>query len=103
MSFKFITSDNQSNIYAVSNSGDLLYYRDEARNGTPRWSFNGVGQKIHTGWDNYLRVFSGGEGIIYAVARNGDLLYFRDKARDGTRQWFRNGQGKKIAEGWDLF
>jgi len=50
MSFKFVTSDNQSIIYAVIDGGDLLYYRDEARNGTARWSFGGTGQKIGNGW-----------------------------------------------------
>ena len=34
MSFKFVTADDQSNIYAIPDNGDLLYYRDEARDGT---------------------------------------------------------------------
>ena len=34
MSFKFVTADDQSNIYAVPDNGDLLCYRDEARDGT---------------------------------------------------------------------
>jgi hypothetical protein len=34
MSFKFVTSDDQSNIYAAPDNGDILYYRDEARDGT---------------------------------------------------------------------
>jgi hypothetical protein len=28
----------------------LLYYRDEARNGTFGWSFNGIGQQVGSGW-----------------------------------------------------
>jgi hypothetical protein len=102
-SFLKIFSGGDGIIYAIASNGDLLYYRDEARDGTPRWSFGGEGQKIGTGWGDYLHVFSGDGGVIYAIALNGDLLYFRDKARDGTKQWFRNGKGKKINNGWDLF
>src|SRR5262249_36596522 len=36
--------------YAITASGDLLYYCDQTRNGTFGWAFNGTGQKIGTGW-----------------------------------------------------
>lgn len=101
--FSKVFSGGDGIIYAIASTGDLLYFRDEARDGTPRWSFGGEGQKIHTGWSDYLHVFSGGEGVIYAIAPNGDLLYFKDKARNGTRRWFRDGKGKKIGDGWNIF
>ncbi len=103
MSFKFVTSDAQSNIYTVTDTGDLLYYRDEARNGTSQRSYGGAGQKIGEGWGDFLHVFSGGDGIIYAIASNGDLLYYRDEARNGTSQWSYGGVGQKIGEGWGDF
>src|SRR6266571_1700551 len=103
MSFKFVTSDAQSNIYTVTDTGDLLYYRDEARNGTSQRSYGGAGQKIGEGWGDFLHVFSGGDGIIYAIASNGDLLYYRDEARNGTSQWSYGGVGQKIGEGWAFF
>jgi hypothetical protein len=103
MSFKFITSDNQSNIYAVSNGGDLLYYRDQARNGTSQWAFGGVGQTIGSEWGHFLRLFSGDAGILYAIAPNGNLLYFRDEARNGTAQWAFGGIGQKISSGWGAY
>ena len=46
VSFRFVTADDQGHLYAVTATGDLLYYRDEARDGTSRWSFGGVGQAI---------------------------------------------------------
>ena len=49
MSFKFVTADDQSNIYAVPDNSDLLYYRDEARDGTAQWAFDGTGQKLGSG------------------------------------------------------
>ena len=103
MSIKFVTSDNQGIIYTVTDTGDLLYYRDEARDGTVRWSFDGAGQKIGSGWGHFLDVFSGDDGIIYAIASNGDLLYYRDDARNGTSNWAFGGAGQKLASGWDAF
>jgi hypothetical protein len=96
-------SDDQSNIYAVTEEGDLLYYRDDARDGTVRWAYDGVGQKISTGWGDFLHVFSGGNGIIYAAAPNGDLFYYRDEARDGTAQLANGGVGQKIGSRWCHF
>jgi hypothetical protein len=103
MSIKFVTSDNQGIIYTVTDTGDLLYYKDEARDGTVRWSFDGAGQKIGSGWDSFLNVFSGDDGIIYAIASNGDLLYYRDDARNGAGNWAFGGAGQKLAGGWDAF
>jgi N,N-dimethylformamidase len=103
MSFKFVTSDNQSNVYAVTEGGDLLYYRDEARDGTSRWANGGTGQKIAGDWGHFLHVFAGDDGIIYTVAPNGNLLFFRDEARNGTSQWANGGIGQKIGDGWNSF
>jgi hypothetical protein len=101
--FRFVTSDEQSNIYAVTEDGDLLYYRDEARDGTVQWAYEGIGQKIAAGWGDFRHVFAGGDGIIYAVVQNGDLLYFRDEARNGTAQWAYDGVGQKIGANWDNY
>src|SRR3954469_12140143 len=56
MSFRFITGDDQGNIYAVTEHGDLVYYRDKARNGTRSWAYGGVGQRIGTGWGDFVQV-----------------------------------------------
>jgi hypothetical protein len=101
--FKFVLADLDGNIYAVNDTGDLLYYHDQARNGTANWAFGGVGQKIGSGWADFLQVFSGGNGIIYAIAQNGDLLYYRDLARNGTVNWAYGGTGQKIGSGWQNF
>ena len=66
MSFRFVTGDNNGVIYAVTDDGDLLYYRDLARDGTAQWANGGGGQKIGSGWQNFLTVFCGGDGVIYA-------------------------------------
>ncbi|MFJ7685973.1 tachylectin-related carbohydrate-binding protein [Peribacillus butanolivorans] len=98
--FRHVFSDGNGanrNIYAVAQNGDLLYYRDEMPAvHQHQWAYGGIGQKIGTGWGNFVHVFSGGDGIIYAVAQNGDLLYYRDLARDGTSRWANDGVGQII-------
>jgi hypothetical protein len=96
-----VISGGDGIIYAIDAAGDLLYYRDEARNGNGVWSFGGRGQRIGSGWNRMRRVFSGGDGIIYAVNANNDLLYFRDEARNGTSRWSFGGVGQRIGVGWD--
>ena len=103
MSFRFVTADDDGRLYAVSATGDLLFYRDEARDGTSRWSFGGVGQVIGNGWGSFRQVFSGGDGIIYAVSATGDLLFYRDEARDGTSRWSFGGVGQVIGTSWNGF
>ena len=51
----------------MSPEGNLLFYRDLARNGTELWA----GPSIigHGGWDAFKFLFSGGDGIIYAVTK----------------------------------
>ncbi|MFN0146864.1 MAG: N,N-dimethylformamidase beta subunit family domain-containing protein [Dehalococcoidia bacterium] len=102
MAFRFLTGDTDGVIYAGGAQGDLVFYKDEARNGTPRWANSGSGAVIGNGWDAFTHVFTAGNGIIYAVAHNGDLLYFRDVARDGTSRWS-NSSGQRIGSGWQDF
>src|SRR3954466_12284271 len=96
MSYKLITSDYEGHIYVVAENGDLLFYHDEARNGTSQWAYGGEAQKIGSGWGNFRRIFAAESGIIYAIAQNGDLFYYRDEARNGTLQWSYGGAGQKI-------
>jgi hypothetical protein len=88
-------------IYVVTNEGDLFWYKDLARDGSPSetWANGGAPRKIGTGW-HFPLVFSGGNGVIYAITRDGDLLWYRDQARDGTVNWAFDGAGQKVAHGW---
>ena len=98
MGLVHILGNENGVIYVVTPSGDLLFYKDLAQDGTENWAGNGV--KIGgPGWDSFLQVFSGGDGIIYAVTPSGDLLFYKDLARDGTENWA--GNGVKIGgPGW---
>jgi N,N-dimethylformamidase len=103
LSFRFVTSDDEGNVYAVTDHGELLYYRDTTRNGTGSWADGGMGRPIGRGWEEFLEVFSGGDGILYAVRENGDLLYYRDLARNGQARWAFGGVGQKIGSGFASF
>ena len=63
-------------------TGQLLFYRDGTRDGTG--DVNTPGVIGLGGWQEFLHLFSGGEGILYAVNTAGQLLFYRDWRRDGT-------------------
>lgn len=91
-------------IYAIDidagGNGRLLYFKDLARNGNEHWA-GGVKVLANGGWEDYTRVFSGGDGILYAIGTNGDLYFFRDEARDGSVRWSFGGVPQKIGSGWN--
>jgi hypothetical protein len=103
MAFHFLTGDTDGVVYAGGPDGSLVFYKDEARDGTPRWANAGSGQVIGTGWTDFNNVFTAAKGILYAIAPNGDLLFFRDLGRDGTNNWANNGDAQRIGVGWDVF
>ena len=81
MSFRDITTD-QSNFYAIANSGELFWYKDLKRDGTngpnaeTGWDPRS-GSQIGVGWQMFSQVFSGGDGIIYGIKPTGELLWYK--------------------------
>ncbi len=45
-----ILGDENGVIYVVKPSGDLLWYKDLAQDGTSRWANAGQGVRIGQGW-----------------------------------------------------
>ena len=82
-SFRTVTGDTDGTIYAVEKSGNLLWYKDLARDGTTNFAPNN-GVVIATGWDVFNRVIHGGNGVLYAIDAIGNLHWFKDTHRDGT-------------------
>ncbi len=83
----------------AATGGELMWYRHVRRDeGTFEWEGP---KKVGTGWGDFTRVFSGGDGIIYAVQENGELLWYRHVGQaDGTFKW----EGpKKVGTGWGDF
>ena len=103
MSFTFLTGDTDGVVYVGAPDGSLIFYKDEARDGTPRWANAGSGQVIGSGWENFPKAFTAGDGVIYATAPNGDLLFFQDLARDGNSDWAHAGTAQRIGVGWEGF
>lgn len=63
-------------------AGELLYFRDAARNGTGRVANPAVIGL--SGWQAYTGLFGGGNGLIYAIDAQGRLLLHHDRMQDGT-------------------
>jgi N,N-dimethylformamidase beta subunit-like protein/tachylectin len=100
-------------IYAIRPTGELLYYKDVARNGTngpngtSGWGTNS-GHQIGAGWNNFRLVFSGGGGVLYGVTPAGTLHYYKDVFRNGTNAangstGWGTGSGNQIGAGWQNF
>jgi len=94
--------------------GHLLWYRHDGRgDGSFSWT-SGSGNKVGNGWNNFLKVFSGGDGVIYAIEHagldprtgqrlGGHLLWYRHDGRsDGSFTWA-GGTGAKVGNGWANF
>src|SRR5262245_31759608 len=105
--FRHVFSGGDGTIYTIKGTGELLWYKDDNKDGTSGWHA-GSGNQIGVGWDQFKHVFSGGDGIIYAVKPTGELVWYRDLKGDGT-----NGaraetgwdpkSGSQIGVGWDQF
>lgn len=98
-------------IHGVAPNGNLLWYRYQGngeadRSGSLGWdprSSNPIGN----GWNTFLHLLGGGDGVILGVHQNGDLLWYRydgDATADpsGTRGWDANS-GNPIGNGWQSF
>jgi M6 family metalloprotease-like protein len=101
MGLPILTGSESGCIYVVTTDGDLLWYRDAHRNGTPGWAPNS-GNRIGSGWQDFRLVFGGADGVIYGIKNNGDLLWYRDMHRDGTPGWAPSS-GNRIGSGWQDF
>ena len=96
---RHVFSDELGNIYAVTFDGDLLWYGDVNRDGTPGWA-QGSGNRVGNGWQEEVRhAFSGGDGIIYAIDFDGFLFWYKDENRNGTAGWAARS-GSRIGSMW---
>ena len=90
-------------LYAVKSTGELLWIHYDSAGGGLRWT-----QIDSGGWDEFIHLIAGDDGILYAVRPNGDLLWYQDTRRDGSngadgsRGWHPRS-GSKIGAGWNQF
>ena len=106
--FASVFSGGDGILYAVTKSGRLLWYKHLGfEDGTDKWlTTRDPKGYIGEGWgeDNFVQVFSGGNGILYAVNKNGHLLWYKHRGfEDGTDRWLTTRDPKGyIGEGWGL-
>ena len=100
-------------IYAITQTGELDYYRDTSRNGTSAAAGGLVGPfPVGNGFQSMHHVFGGAinssvypNGVVYAISASYDLLWYRDTLQNGT-----NGYGgslgwlgaNKVGSGWNF-
>ena len=89
--FLHVVSGGGGVIYAVAEKGDLLWYRDDARDGSngpsgaTGWA-PGSGSRVGRDWDGFLHIFAGSAGVLYACQAwnfGPILLRYRDELGDG--------------------
>jgi Tachylectin/Astacin (Peptidase family M12A) len=95
-------SDVYGGGYIPASGGQLKWYRHIGQaDGTFRWAA-GSGNVIGTGWGNFKKLFSGGDGVIYAVDENDQLKWYRHDGRaNGTFTWG-PGSGNVVGAGWSF-
>ena len=111
--FSIVFAGGNGILYAIRESGELLWYQDTLRDGsngaagTRGWAPRS-GSQIGSGWNVFQTVFYGGAGVIYAIKETGELLWYRDTARDGSNagrpdHGWAAGSGSQIGAGWGNF
>ena len=96
---RLVCSGGGGIIYGIKDNGDLFFYRDANRNGTPGWAA-GSGNRIGNSWQAMRLVWADADGSIYAAHDNGDLVWYRDALRNGSPGWAA-GSGNRIGSGWN--
>jgi hypothetical protein len=91
-------------IFAITGSGNLLWYKDLNFNGTggANWDPHS-GSQIGAGWSQFPTVIGGGDGVIYAVTSDGRLIWYRYTGTAGEVSWANNANGRQIGTGWNAF
>lgn len=106
--FVDVFSGGQGVIYAVRQDGALVWYRHvnyatgvdapamQARQPgavslgrvTPGKAIWEGPKVVGSGWQNFRKIFSPGDGFIYAINANGEMLwYFHEGFQDGSPKW----------------
>jgi hypothetical protein len=105
--FKRVFSGGAGVIYALTDTGDLLWYRHDGRvDGSQTWASNS-GAKVGTGW-TVDQIFSAGNGVIYIINSASELIWFRHTGfTDGSPNWLNpEAHGTRVGTGWlvkDIF
>ncbi|ULH15009.1 hypothetical protein MF271_13720 [Deinococcus sp. KNUC1210] len=100
-------------IYAITPNGDLKWYKHTANltggglQDAGSWNASS-GKTVGIGWNEFVKVFSGGNGVIYGILPNGDLKWYRHTAYltggglQDAGSW-NPTSGKTVGIGWNGF
>ncbi len=92
-------------IYGIGNDGSLNWYKKTNIQSSDKvWENGGAAKKVGQGWQNFVKVFSGGNGVIYAIKSDGSLYWYKHLGySNGAWSWANGGVGKKIGSGWNMY
>ncbi|MEP6633165.1 MAG: tachylectin-related carbohydrate-binding protein [Luteimonas sp.] len=88
-------------IYTIAGDGNLKWTRHNAFMTGAAVGTSGAWESrkdVGTGWNNFERVFSTGNGIVYAVTHDGKLMWYHHKGyQDGRFAW---DAPQPVGTGW---
>lgn len=93
-----IAATDEGGIYAVENTGRLLYYKHEGHM-TGERSYSVTGRELMRFAEVPLHFTYGGDGLFYYVRPNGELWVTRDANLDGSSM----NEGNRIGSNWGAF
>lgn len=93
-----IAATDEGGVYAVENTGRLLYYKHEGHL-TGERSYSVTGRELMRFADVPLHFTYGGDGLFYYVRPNGELWVTRDANLDGSPM----AEGNCIGSNWNAF
>ncbi|HNC94838.1 MAG TPA: tachylectin-related carbohydrate-binding protein [Myxococcota bacterium] len=99
-------ASNEGVLYRVMADGTLYWYQDRGHAGSGEgWSNGGVGILIGGGWDQYVGIMAGDDGVLYGLSPGGDLYWFRHAshtsvATTGRPDWQHGGASVLVKSGW---
>ena len=99
--FVFSSGDGEGVIYVVRQDGRLGWYRITGYvDGKALWANDGREKIVGTGsgWADYKKIFSNGDGTIYAVKADGSLVWYRHLGYlSGDQRWANNGRAITVS------
>jgi tachylectin len=103
---------NVGRSFGVAQNGNLLWYRylghgEQDPTGTKGWQPN-TGNAIGRGFQSFLHLLGGGDGIVLGIKPNGDLLFYQysgngEEDATGSLGWDHSTAANQIGNGWQNF
>jgi len=90
--FKDIMPAGKGSFYALTQGGTLKWYRNDTnwntvggQPGAPNWKGP---INVKSGWNSFVKIVPGGDGVLYAIDQNGSLKWYKNNGfTEGSVNW----------------